>query len=100
MKNKLFNLKAVQTGAHKAKVGAGAETFRKSELELEQKTNSFGFATLCESICTTTVCTYTLKAIFLPFENMFFPLLLIRQDLLLTHIFQLYFFLLTFTLPL
>ncbi len=43
MKNLLFDLKAVHTGTHKAKVGAGAElwsrngTFWKSELELEPK---------------------------------------------------------------
>jgi hypothetical protein len=41
MKNQLSNLKAVQTGAHKAKVRAGsgarAETFYKSEPELEPK---------------------------------------------------------------
>jgi hypothetical protein len=37
MKNLLFNLKAVQIGTHKAEVGAGAETFWRSEPELEPK---------------------------------------------------------------
>ncbi len=38
-KNLLFHLKAVKTGTHKAKIGAraGAETFCKSEPELELK---------------------------------------------------------------
>ncbi len=37
MKNLLFSLKAVQTGTHKAEVGAGAETFWESDPELEPK---------------------------------------------------------------
>jgi hypothetical protein len=44
MKNLLFYLKAVKTGTHKAPVGAGAETFWKSEpepeLEPKQKVSS------------------------------------------------------------
>ncbi len=38
MENLPFNLQAVQTGTgtHKAEVGAGAETFWKSEPELER----------------------------------------------------------------
>jgi hypothetical protein len=38
MKNLLFHLKAMKTGPHKAEVraGAGAETFRESELEPKQ----------------------------------------------------------------
>jgi hypothetical protein len=35
MTNLLFHLKAVKKGTHKAQVGAGAETFLKSEPELE-----------------------------------------------------------------
>jgi hypothetical protein len=35
MKNLLYHLKAVKTGTQKASAGAGAETFRKSELEPE-----------------------------------------------------------------
>jgi hypothetical protein len=31
----IFTLKAVQTGPYKAEVGAGAETFRKPELDLK-----------------------------------------------------------------
>ncbi len=36
MKNQLFNLKAVQTGAHKAEVGAVAETFESRRPEPKQ----------------------------------------------------------------
>jgi hypothetical protein len=39
IKNLLFHLKAVKTGTQKAQVGAGAETFRKSEPEPELEPN-------------------------------------------------------------
>jgi hypothetical protein len=40
MKNPLFNMKSVIKGNYKANVGAGAETFWKSEPERQQKVSA------------------------------------------------------------
>jgi hypothetical protein len=50
MKNQLFNLKAVQTGTHKAEVGARAGSGNLLKIGARAETNSFGSTTLFSTV--------------------------------------------------